>query len=89
MNSTSAEMAHQLSDSQLTEELVDLFLTENQATKDQTERGQNVIRCRINALHFKSPKGTDHGRKVIDILRANPTWAEGIQLPPEIKAALT
>jgi hypothetical protein len=89
MVSTSAEMAHQLNDSQLTEEMVELYLAENQATKDQTERGQNEIRCRINALHFKSPKGTEHGRKVIEILRANPTWAEGIQLPPEIKAALT
>jgi hypothetical protein len=88
MVSTSAEMANQLDDSQLTEEMVALNLTENQNTNDPTERGQNEIRCRINALHFKSLKETDHRRKVIDLLRANPTWADGIQLPPEITAAL-
>jgi hypothetical protein len=89
MVSTSAEMANQLNEGQQTEEMVNLDLTKNQNTADQTERGQNEVRCRINALHFKSLKGSDHQRIVIEILRTNPTWAEGIQLPPEIKAALT
>ncbi|MDZ4081396.1 MAG: hypothetical protein U1E10_00545 [Bdellovibrionales bacterium] len=92
MISTSAEMANQLDEPQLTTEMVELYLKENQRLSDPPEREQNEVRCRINALHFKnidpSIKESEHKIKVIELLRANPEWTETIQVPPEIQSAL-
>lgn len=89
MISTSAEMANQLDEPQLTTEMVELYLKENERTSDPEERGQNEVRCRINALHFKNITGTVHRAKVIELLRANPEWTDTIHVPPDIQAALT
>lgn len=84
MVSTAVEMAYQLGEKEIAGKLIERYLSENLNTPDETERKQNEVRCRLNAVALGLDLNSDHRKKAIEQLRQHPDWLQEIAVPKDI-----